>query len=274
LGVALAASMTAAPLAQAAPASTHPKQEAHATKKKPKSAKRPAASKSKGKSRRGDAARGPALTSPVLHTVALLTSAAPESGKVRSESWVEFGETAKHLHVRTTSLDPRWKSTETWDSPTFSVGLIGDLGIAPLERFRGRKAYCLDDPAAAPGASGARYREFQRDLLTQERAVLTLVDGLQRDAAARAALPAGPVIDGHATVTWANPAKVSSDLFGEQPQDQYWFDAATGRILRSQHGWPDSWRDYSTWELIPTGADATTVDPPQDLIEAAGCTWR
>jgi hypothetical protein len=264
------AAISASLIALPAAASAGPHRPAsHATKAAKKKAR---AKKKVVKNKLARAAQSEVTTGPVLHTIGVGHFAPPAGPPGTDEAWHEFSDVPRrHLKI---SLVPAERSIEEWDVTTVEAGTSGLLTAPLSERIQPTDIYCPSLPGgtAEHPWTWPEWNVVQVERARAERTQIEAIAALTRDAAARAALPAGPAVDGRPTVTAVVGAPVNARGWHEVADLQVTYDAATGNVVRTEDPGGYGYTEYTTWELLPAGGDAADVALPAEIASQVHCT--
>lgn len=270
-----AAVAAACVIASGAPAAASPTKQVAATKSA--ASAKPAASTKSGKAKskrvaRKRAARGPKLprgvrllaysggTGAVLHVRSSQAGAAPSTGRTEwssvSESWTELGGGQRQRATWTQLPRPGTTDVETavesWSNPQLSI--IRIMSAAGPGR-----------PVPAP-AGDLRCASTAGLSAVGARSDVERVQHAQARLASGEALPAGPAIDGRATVVVDGGPLTSPIGNVPVPGDlRLVLDRASGELLRQIYTGVEGGEvttDFDVWELLPAGgSDAELARP-------------
>ncbi len=240
-------------------------------------AAKPSASKKSGKTKtkrvaRKPAARGPKLprgvrllaysggTGAVLHVRSSQAGTAPATGRTAwssvSESWTELGGGQRQRQLWTQLPRPGSSDIETvvesWSNPQLSV-----IRFTPA----------ADSGRTAPAPAGDLRCASTADLAAVgARTDIERVQRAQARVASGEALPAGPAIEGRATVI-VDGGPLTSPI-GNVPVPgslQLVLDRVTSQLLRQIYNGADGRQDvtdFDVWELLPAGGSDTELGRP------------
>jgi hypothetical protein len=218
------------------------------------------------------AAQSAVTTGPLLHTRGLPHYKGGGDSAILDEDWREFSDVPR-WHIRTT-MTPASASFESWDETTVNAGVMGVLDTPLAARLDpSHDIYCPNLPGGTADHPWT-WPEWNVVLVEQARAARTQVeaiDAIRRDPAARAALPAGPIVHDRPTVVATVDAPLSSRGYRDVAPQIVVYDAASGDVVRTVDPGGYGYTEYSLWELIPAGGDASNVALPDEIARQAHC---
>lgn len=178
----------------------------------------------------------------LLHTKGTMHGAAREARLLTVERWSSYTGATNSFYERLTNTANPDRSHEEWSSQGVGGWGVGRLDRPLRERISKKRTSCS-------GASDPNSRGFETEYMN----ALKAADELSRDAAALAALPAGPKVRGLDTRV-AEFAFRDNNNGRNNPPLQVIYDAATGDVVRTGSLGEDFWEEFTLWELLPGNA--------------------